>query len=259
MKHLYYYLTGIVLLGLILMFSIVRIPFPHSEHYVMQTTLAGSYRLFNLRQHLQKYDSLKVEIRTQQFRLSEYFQQNQDTTVRKKAVQDAQAYILHNINHEIVPFWLNTEWDFNGTTETPREGSIACGYFVTTVLRHAGFKMDKYYLSRQASSKLIQTLCQPESIVSIRNNDFDALMAHLEIQEDGIYIIGLDKHVGMAIKSEGEINFVHSRKPRYVGVIKEKAADSTTLQSSNIYVVGNLLENKALIRTWLSQLEVPIS
>ncbi len=259
MKHLYYYLTGIVLLGLVLVFSLVRVPFPRNEHYVLQTSLAGSYRLFNLREHLQKYDSLKVEIRTQQFRLAEYFQQNQDTSIRRQAIEDAQKYILQNISHEIIPFWLDTAWDFNGTTETPREGAIACGYFVTTVLRHAGFKMDKYYLARQASSKLIHVLCQPESIVSIRHNDFDALMAHLHQQKEGIYIIGLDKHVGMAIKIEGEIHFIHSRKPRHIGVIKEKASESTTLQSSNIYVVGNLLANQDLIKIWLSQGEIPIS
>lgn len=259
MKHLYYYLTGIVLLGLVLVFSLVRVPFPRNEHYILQTSLAGSYRLFNLREHLHKYDSLRVEIRTQQFRLTEYFQQNQDTAIRSQAIRDAQAYILHNINYEIIPFWLDTEWDFNGTTETPREGAIACGYFVTTILRHAGFKMDKYHLARQASSKLIEALCQPESIISIRHNDFDALMTHLQQQNNGIYIIGLDRHVGMAIKIEEDIHFIHSRKPRHVGVIKEKASESTTLQSSNIYVVGNLLDNQNLIKMWLSQGEVPIS
>lgn len=259
MKNIYYYLTGIVLLALVLIFSLVKVPFPRHEHYLLQTTIAGSYRIFNLREHLQKYDSLRVEINTQQFRLSAYYLQNKDTLTRQTAIYDAKKYLLYNIEHEIIPFWLNTEWDFNGTTETPREGAIACGYFVTTVLRHAGFKMDKYYLARQSSSKLIHTLCQAESIIKIRDNNFEALLQYFEQQAEGIYIVGLDKHVGFVIKSGGETHFIHSRQPRHIGVVKEKAQESSTLQGSSIYVVGNLLENPCLMHNWLSQSEVPVS
>ena len=29
--------------------------------------------------------------------------------------------------------WMGTPWDFSGTSQVPRKGSIACGYFVSTV------------------------------------------------------------------------------------------------------------------------------
>ena len=42
------------------------------------------------------------------------------------------------ITNTIAPAWIGTKWDFNGITEVPQQGKIACGYFVTTVLRDAG-------------------------------------------------------------------------------------------------------------------------
>ena len=42
---------------------------------------------------------------------------------------------------EMMRCWLGTPWDFNGTCETPGSGKIACGYFVSTILRDAGFQV----------------------------------------------------------------------------------------------------------------------
>ncbi|NJL11733.1 MAG: hypothetical protein HC913_01025 [Microscillaceae bacterium] len=44
---------------------------------------------------------------------------------------------------------------------------------------------------------------------------------------------------------------MHARKPRHVGVIDEPAEQSSTLQHSSVYVVGNLLANQALLESWL--------
>jgi hypothetical protein len=37
------------------------------------------------------------------------------------------------VTETIIPAWIGTGWDFNGITEKPQQGSIACGYFVTTI------------------------------------------------------------------------------------------------------------------------------
>ena len=38
------------------------------------------------------------------------------------------------LTDKIFPYWYGTDWDFNGTTQKPNEGKIACGYFVTCLL-----------------------------------------------------------------------------------------------------------------------------
>ncbi len=250
-SYFLYYLTSVIVLGMFFTFTLIRVPVPNQERYIL-TPIEGPFRIFNLKEHLAKYDSLKVEIKTQQFRFTEYYHQ---ATPEQKAeiMRQIQGYIFNTVKDHLIPFWYETEWDFNGTTERPREGAIACGYFVTTVLRHAGFRLDKYHLSRKASRELIENVCLYQNIKTIRDNDFDGLMSHLGNQNDGIYIIGLDTHVGFLIKENGEMHFVHSRKPRRVGVVREKATEASALLDSEIYVIGNLLENEDILFNWLTK------
>ena len=46
------------------------------------------------------------------------------------------------IHNGIPGYWIGTVWDFNGVTRTPKQGAIACGYFVTNVLTDLGFKIN---------------------------------------------------------------------------------------------------------------------
>jgi hypothetical protein len=57
----------------------------------------------------------------------------------------------------VFPYWHGTQRDFNGTTQTPRKGSIACGYFVSTVLRDAGIQLNRIKLGQSASQVFIKT------------------------------------------------------------------------------------------------------
>jgi hypothetical protein len=71
------------------------------------------------------------------------------TSVQSQNKKDL-AYI---IDKKLLPYWLGTTWNFNGTTQVPGEGSIACGYFVTTLLRDAGVKLERVKLAQMASEK----------------------------------------------------------------------------------------------------------
>jgi hypothetical protein len=247
----FWLITLSILLMLFALFHWVRVPysgFGDDPKYVM---IEGSYRIFNLKEHLQQYDSVKIEIKSQQFRLAQYYK-NADEKTKKKIIQEAQSYIALTLNNELIPFWIDTEWDFNGTTETPRQGAIACGFFVSTVLMHAGFQLNKSHLSTGTASVMIRSLCNPSSIKTIPNKKFENFMAYLQTQNDGVYIVGLDKHVGLITKHQHQIYFIHSRKPRTAGVIKELASESPSLKSSSGFVIGNLLENESLVIAWLS-------
>ena len=61
---------------------------------------------------------------------------------RPDVVARARADVHSLIIDEIFSAWIGTRWDFDGTSQTPREGRIACGYFVSTVLRDAGFDVE---------------------------------------------------------------------------------------------------------------------
>ncbi|MDX2303115.1 MAG: hypothetical protein NW226_09960 [Microscillaceae bacterium] len=249
-KTLYFTLTSLIVGGVLFASTIIRVPIPDSSYYYNTARIDGSFDVFDVDKHLAHYDSLKIEIRTQQFRFSEYYQ-NADSIQQQKILDQARDYIFYTLKDQVIPFWYATEWDFNGTTETPRQGTIACGYFVTTVLRHSGFHIDKYLLSRKASKALIENTCSYQSIQIFRDYDFKGLLEHLEKLQDGIYILGLDSHVGLLVKSGGKTQFIHSRKPKTVGVIQEKASESRTIESSSIHVIGDLLNNDDFIQNWL--------
>lgn len=207
-------------------------------------------QLFDVQKHKADYELLRKNIRREKSRLSRYLKfapaENKD-----EVISHARQYLQNAISQEIVPYWIDTEWDFNGTTESPRDGVIACGYFVTTVLEHAGITLDRVRLAQVASEDLVEAVCAPQSIEKIYQNDYKRFVQYFEKQPDGIYIVGLDTHTGLLEKSGKNLYFIHSRKPRKVGVIRENAYQSKTLHNSKVYVVGNLLDNPKVLQGWL--------
>lgn len=191
--------------------------------------------------HLQQYENLKLDIA----------QQKQSFKQTGADKEEAANYLFETLTDSIFPYWYGTRWDFNGITETPRKGKIACGYFVTTTLRDAGIKLQRYKLAQQAAANIAKKLCKPESIKWF--TDVETMSAHLNKRKDQqLYIIGLDYHVGFIIHENGENFFVHSNYAQDQEVIRERLEDSAVIQASKAYVIGNLLENDDLIQTWLN-------
>lgn len=242
-------LTSLSIIAILLIFSVVRIKLPPKPMYILDEN-SGLFGLFNITEHLKKYDRLRESISYQQISLSEDFRAS-NPQMKADVVYQAREYLFSTMRDSLIPFWYETPWDFNGTTEVPRKGNIACGYFVTTIIRHAGFDIDKYHLARQAASVLIDSLCAPPSIERFSKNNYEGFVNYMKCQHDGIYIVGLDTHVGFVVKHEGKIHFIHSSKPDYIGVVREDVEESRSLQRSKVFVVGNLLENEQLIKRWL--------
>src|SRR5687768_5227389 len=49
---------------------------------------------------------------------------------RPALIAAARAVVTRSIYEDVLPAWYGTGWDFNGTSEVPQQGKIACGYFV---------------------------------------------------------------------------------------------------------------------------------
>ncbi len=152
----------------------------------------------------------------------------------------AEAYFFDMLNDSIFDYWMHTGWDFNGHTDTPHKGEIACGYFVTTTLRDMGVKLQRYKLAQQAASVIVQKLCEPTSIK--RYASLEKLNEYLIGRgERAIYILGLDYHVGFVVRV-GEVSyFVHSDYIDRSGVKREKLHESLAIRASKSYVIGRLI------------------
>lgn len=151
----------------------------------------------------------------------------------------------------IVPAWIGTKWAYNGTTETPQKGNIACGYFVTTVLRDAGLSVARVRLAQCASEEMIKTLVGEKYITRFSNVDFKDFISFLLNNTDGLYVVGLDNHTGFILKDQFGAWFIHSTFIGSGKVQKEDANHSSILKNSNYKIVGKISGDDAALKKWI--------
>ena len=146
----------------------------------------------------------------------------------------------------IFPAWMGTEWDFNGTTQIPRGGKIACGYFVTTIIRDLGFKIERVKLAQQVSSAIIKQYCTDIKHFS----DIEKMIFALSSDADNLFIVGLDYHTGFLVCEDGILYFVHASYGNPRCVVKELAKESVVLASSKTFMTGNFLNPTIIKKYW---------
>ena len=209
---------------------------------------------FDLTAHLEAYTLAKETTTLQRKKL--YQAWKTAPNLQSKTIEQAKQYLYKALSEDIFYYWYGTVWDFNGTTEEPRKGKIACGYFVTTTLKHIGFDLPRYKLAQQPASIIIKTLCKPSSIKSF--NSLSKLKTHLDKQSLGLYIVGLDTHVGYLFQADDGLYFIHASYSGKRQVSKELWSKSQVLANSKLYMVGNLLDNDKLIKQWLQEQKISI-
>ena len=172
-----------------------------------------------------------------------------DESARDEISERAQSYLLTTITNGFFDQWDGTEWDFNGTTRTPRKGQIACGYFITTVLLDVGFKIPRVKWAQQASEYYITRMTS--DVERFSNRTPESMKSYFLKHPDGLYIAGLDNHVGFVYKSGDEVTFTHASyyDPK-IGVQTEPLIGDNPFANSAYRVVGRIL-NKEMIRKWI--------
>jgi hypothetical protein len=169
---------------------------------------------------------------------------------RAAVLESARRELLAALTGKLIPAWFGTRWAFYGTSETPGEGTIACGYFVTTVLRDAGLRIERVKLAQQASERIVQTLVPKQRIVRFSNLRPAEVVAALRAREgEGLYVVGLDYHVGFLHLGPDEARFCHSAFLEPVAVLCEPAAESAGLVSG--YTVAGKLLSESMLEAWL--------
>ena len=195
--------------------------------------------------HLKCYNTLrnKILIKRDQINKSDL------QTSEKEA--EASSYISKILIDSIFYYWEGTPWDFNGHTNNPREGEVACGYYISTTLKHIGCKLNRYKLAQKSATGIIKDICHTSTN---HFTDFNDLKSHLQnIRENELLVIGLDFHVGFIYKKNNQIYFAHSNYINRQGVVKELIDESIALKSSRTYLIGSISRNVKLAKNWLNQ------
>ena len=166
-------------------------------------------------------------------------------------IKEARSKVFTTLVEKIFPAWYGTGWDFNGVSQEPGKGTIACGYFVTTTLRDAGFDLPRVKLAQQPSQTIIHSLTGRESISISAGRPIADIEKHIRESGSGLYLVGLDTHVGYVVNDGESLAFIHSSYYRPPGAVVAEATDSVNpLRDSNYRVVGKILDD-TMMRKWI--------
>lgn len=197
------------------------------------------------------YEDAKVEANKARNELALLHKKELSSPQREKLLLNASLELQRLIIERLAPHWYGTKWGFYGTSEIPGEGVIACGYFVTTLLRDAGVNLERARLAQQAAENIIKTLVSRASIRRFSNKPLKHIIGNVKDWGQGIYIVGLDSHVGFLSVDPHGVYFVHSSYQEPFAVIREVAAESQILENSKYIVLGKLSDEK-LLEGWFS-------
>jgi hypothetical protein len=173
----------------------------------------------------------------------------------RRAIAAARATIESNVQI-LWNSWLGTTWGLGPpqlAQPSMDNGKINCGTFVGRILHDAGFNVDVMKLQQQLAQDIIESFVSSRDSASFRvfrNKDVPTFISDMRNMGPGLYIIGLDFHVGLLWQTEHGLRFVHAS---YVTktVVDEDAATASPIVDSKYRVVGKIL-TKANIKRWLT-------
>jgi hypothetical protein len=222
---------------------------------LISTTLNGQSIHQDGNTYLKKTAELNVERKK--------FKSQSDLTssliAKKKIESNAGKFLLNAMIDTLIPYWYGTGWDFNGYTDKPGEGKIACGYFVSTTLKHAGFNLNRYKLAQKYSLSIVESLSCGDLVWKYNGLSAAEFINKSKLQlKDGLYVVGLESHVGFLLYEKGNVFFIHSNYWEPVAVVKEPAEKSLALNDSHVFVLCSISGNEKLLNKWINGLEVKI-
>lgn len=161
----------------------------------------------------------------------------------------ARDYLYEAVTSRIIPAWRGTPWTFYGHAEAPGEEPVACGYWVASVLRDVGFRVDRDPLGRQASERILLTFAAKKTLRHFGNSPPETVVEWATKQGRGLWGVGLANHAGLLWNDGEEVRFCHSNYNGQRGPMCENALFSGPFQT-NYTVVASMLAD-ATVDAWI--------
>ena len=189
----------------------------------------------------------------------------------KDAVRaEARQYVVQAIVEKIIPAWLGVPWTMaviddglqpNATVPFEAGKGISCSWFLVSVLRNAGLR----FVSPRAFAGSIAVHFQ--YALSPRDADLhrffhvtpSRLAEKIASLGDGLYVIGLNCHIGFVHVAGDRVRILHSSYISPATVVIEPLIESPAVSASQEagYVVSPLFQDIRLIDYWLTGNKVP--
>ena len=178
--------------------------------------------------------------------------QRKQWQAQKTPVAQLSAPFTRLFRDQVLAYWYGTPWDFYGTSEKPQQGTIACGYFVTTTLRDMGVSLDRSRLAQLPSEAMIDELVQPSQKFNLSRRGLVRLDTDFRRLGSGVYVIGLDTHTGFIIVDDAGAHFIHASGAFPYRVVNEPVLESSVLEHSQYRVVGKITADMGFMQRWLN-------
>ncbi len=198
-----------------------------------------------------EYVALRDSLRAMRDALGHRYHQATDDAARSVVLAQASEALFGAFDQRLFPAWLGTPWTFHGTATRPGDDPIACGYFVTTLLQHAGLLLPRVELAQLPSETMIRRLIDASLITRFSEVPIDRFLQQVRQRGRGIYLVGLDIHTGFVLCDGQRVEFVHSSYVDPLCVVREEARRASILLSSDYRVLGKLTGDHGLLKCWI--------
>lgn len=179
----------------------------------------------------------------------------------KTIASDSLSHLFtRSLVNRILPFWEGTEWSFEGHTSVPKQGKIACGYFVSTTLKDMGININRYRLAQQNPANEAKSLALNSEVVTISENSYQKNLSKMyQMVKEGIHFIGFDEnHVGYIFKEKEQLYLIHSNYINAKGVEIETIENSQVFASYDTFYLTELSTNETLLKYWFENTQVTV-
>ena len=179
---------------------------------------------------------------------------------------EARSVALQAMREVVLPAWLGMPWGL-GPSSTPTrphqpDTVIACGYFVSSTLENLGLKLGTRFSFAQAPALHAQRSLAPapRDLHVFFSIPGDELARKIAALGEGLYVIGLNNHIGFVDVRGAEVRIVHASYTGEQVVTDEPLATAEVIANSRAagYFVTPLLQDDRLIEHWLRGEAVPL-
>ena len=199
----------------------------------------------------QEYATLTSDLNQQREQLKNQYLRATTNSQKQQIINQASA-LLEDTLPKMMRCWLGHPYDFHGTATTPGKGKIACGYYVSAVMLHAGFKIDRIPVAQQPSQNIIRTFVDNKSNYEVKSNTpYPKYLQHITSKYEGIQIVGLDTHVAFIVIKNGKMRYIHASGGASQCVVDEDQHNASSLRNSKYRVISNISRNPNVIQKWI--------
>jgi hypothetical protein len=218
---------------------------------------------------LTQFEKTQKEIAQKRRSLLNKYKSAQTAGQRRAILKEAEVYIANRFYTDIAPAWLGTPWTMavinDGLQPNARvpheEGKgVSCSWFVVSALENMGLRIGNPGGFAGTIAVHLQRSLSPHKkdfkrFYHVSPTDLKKRMVKWG---DGLYIVGLNCHIGFLHVSGNAVTFIHSNYTSPQEVLMEPIDESDAIAFSEDagYVVSALFKDNRLIHHWLTGTKV---